>query len=187
MNRENTEAKDTWNQEISKEKASRFSRAFKGALIIFVLTVGVTGFLWYRISVLDNAIRLEEGRIRDYENSIVSLRSDPRVQAVDILQKTKSEVVKIMDRADITRYINELQALRVKYSLNFTGFSFMNNTISTTVHAIRSPISDPVSKTVKFIGDFRDDVLTGSLALDPVSGFAWGGESRTFNVVFTIK
>lgn len=181
MNQENQ------NSEGLEVQKKPLARVFVVSVTLLVAVLALTGYFAYRNYSLDADIANEQNRLAGYEASIQALSQDPGVQAMDLLRKAKPEILKTMDRSNVAKYVRELDELRTKYSVNFTGFNFANNAVSTTVNAPRSPIADPVSKTAKFISDYRDGTASGSFLLSPVSTFAGGNENRTFAVQLNIK
>jgi len=155
---------------------------------VFLLVVlALTGLFYYQSTSLDAQIEVEKKRSQEYQDSIVALKSDPAVQASEVLKQAKPEIIKSITNSVASNYIRELDRIHRDYLIQFSGFAYQPGHITTSVTAEKGLSDDAIRKVIKLIGDYRTNTYSGSLMLSPVTSVSGDADKRSFGVDFKIK
>ncbi len=161
------------------------------AVAVFLGTVSASAYLWYQTGEASRQAESVRSENAALGSAIAELRADPSVLATDLVERNRALLESSVDRSKAQDYANEFMRLRRDYSVDFAGFTFAGNKISTVVHASsESGSTDPVDRVIRFIGDFRSgsgSAAESPLSLGEVRLVTGEANARSFAVEFEVK
>lgn len=180
----------------SSDKASSEMREqpkniyFAISIAISAVVISVTAFLYiYSMSIEKDTAQYMDSK-SEYEQRISELKSNKEVASYDIVKNAKQGIEKSIERSEAQKYISEIYALKSKYSIEFTWFSFDWENISTSAKAAykikRAWDNDSVALVSNFIRDFRTEQWK-IFTLNPIWAISGDMLKREFEVWFKLK
>jgi hypothetical protein len=82
--------------------------------------------LYFYNSYLEEQNLKLESKISQVETSIKEKQKDKLVQTYDLYTKNKDVIERMEKQSRITKYINHLEQVEVKYDVKLTGFNYSN-------------------------------------------------------------
>lgn len=111
--------------------------------------------------------------------------------ATDLVERNRTSLESAVNRSKAQDYVQEFLRLRLNYKVDFEGFTFSNDKITTTVSAASVGGSDdPIDRIIKFIADFRSNegaAKESPLSLGDVRMVSGETGKRSFSVEFEVK
>lgn len=128
-----------------------------GASIVTLLVVaGLTGFFYWQNAKLTDKIAEIRGKTAEYQTKVEVLKADPMVRAGELFANQKEALSQAIYRSNAAIYVREMQKMQKDFGINFSGFSFALDKVTTGVSAQKGLDSDAVQKLIKLIAGYRE-------------------------------
>ncbi len=138
-------------------------------------------------SIAENIVQTNT-QISDLERSVQTLRDDRRIRAYEYYDDAKSEIDETIRLSMVQRYITEFLRVSEKYRIEFSGFSYAGDRISTSAQSrdLGDVRFDSAEKVSRMIRDYRTDTDDTLFLLSPILSLSGDDETRDFGIVFDI-
>lgn len=124
--------------------------------LVFIGVIALSGFFYWKNTDMDRIIAENRTKTQEYQRKIDVLKADPLVRAGELFIGQKEALSRSIDRSNAAKYVRELEKMQKEFGFFFTGFSFFQDKINTSVMAPKGLDSDGVQKLIRFIAGYRE-------------------------------
>lgn len=105
---------------------------------------------------MNRTIAENRAKTQEYQRKIDVLKADSLVRAGELFIGQKEALSRSIDRSNAAKYVRELEKMQKEFGFFFTGFSYFQDKITTSVMAPKGLDSDGVQKLIRFIAGYRE-------------------------------
>lgn len=153
---------------------------------VFALSiVFITVVLFFVNVYLEKANTAKKSEVAVIEASILTVKSDKRVQIKELVDLNQGLLEKMHERSNIVAYVNHTREIRSKYGIALEGFNYANGKLAMTSKVNTDERGVAYSKLSHFIESYRKDpeAKFNLLFVNSVNG----QDSMTLAVNFDVK
>jgi len=164
---------------IIKRSVNRSSVVF--LVIVLLLSFG----LYFYNTHLEKEIVGVKGEIIKIESEMKDINDDKKIQIYTLLELNKEVINSYSKNNKVVSFINHLDTVKSKYSLNFNWFNLSDKELITNIEVKSDKEKQAYQKTKDFIKNYRKD-NSSLFDLDYINLVEWMEEMK-YKVKFNIK
>ena len=171
----------------SRHTVSTLSLVF--SIVITIAVVGSYGYLIFATGSLQSDLTRTHDSIATKKTAIDQLQKDRDIRAYRAYQTASGMIDSTIVHSEAQRYITELMHLSQQYNINFNGFNFSGDHVTTSATVTSLLNDNPTESIATFIEDYRDPTKkdTHLFHLAPVTSIAGSDARRSFSVDFSLN